>query len=124
MTPSQSLNIYNIDFLSSHRNLFLITNYSANSTSNGTLRRFSWDIGFQDMQSSWICPPSLWGPVTCDTNELASRVARGHPWLVTLEGGEEVEVTGCKSEITKEKCKVQFSLGIMIVVVYCNLVKA
>ena len=35
-----------------------------------------------------------------------------------------VEITGCKSEITDEKCKVRFSLGIMIVVIGCNLVKA
>ena len=81
LTPSQCLDLYNPDFLSSHRNLFLITNHTPNSTSNSSLLRFSWDIGFQFMQSSWICPPSLWGPVTCDTNELASRVARGHPWL-------------------------------------------
>jgi len=36
----------------------------------------------------------------------------------------EVEIAGCKSEITNEKCKVQFSLDIMIVVICCNLVKA
>jgi len=75
------------------------------------------------MLSSWICPPSLWG-FTCDTNQLASKVANGLPWIVTLNGGEEVEVVRCKSEITKEKCKVRFSLGIMIAVIGCNVVKA
>ena len=124
LTPSRCLYLYNTDLLSSHRNLFLITNHTSNSTSNDTILRISSDSGFQEMQSSWICPPSLWGPFTCDTNELTSKVARGNPWLVTLEGGEEVEVIRCKSEIMKEKCKVQFSLGIMIVVICCNLVKA
>ena len=48
----------------------------------------------------------------------------GHPWVVTLNGDEAVEVRGCKSEITKkEKCKVQLSLGITAVVISCNLVK-
>ena len=123
LTPSQCLNIYNTDPLSNHRNLFLITNHTPNSTSNDTLLRASYETGFQEMQSSWICPPLLWGPITCDTNELASKVARGHPWLVTLKGGEEVEVSGCKSEMTR-RCKLQFSLGIMIAVIACNLVKA
>ena len=124
LTPSRCLNLYNTYFLSSHRNLFLITNHTSNSTSNDTLLRIAFDNGFQAMINSWICPPSLWGPITCDTNELTSKVARGHPWLVTLDEGEEVEVTGCKSEVTKEKCKVLFSLGIMIAVIGCNLVKA
>ena len=123
LTPLQCLKIYNTDPLSSNRNLFLITNHTSNSTSDDTLLRASYETGFQEMQSSWICPPSLWGPVTCNTNELASKVARGHPWLITLKGGEEVEVIGCKSEITRW-CKLQFSLGIMIAVIACNLVKA
>ena len=124
LTLSQCLNLYNTDFLSSHGNLFLITNHTSNSASNDTLLRSSLDKGFQAMINRWICPPSLWGPRTCDTNELVSKVAKGDPWLVTIEEGEEVEVTGCKSKITKERCKVQFSLGIMIAVIACNLVKA
>ena len=60
----------------------------------------------------------------CGTGELASMVANGNPWLVNLNTGEVVEVSRCRSEITEEKCKVQFSLGIMITVICCNLVKA
>ena len=123
LTPSQCLNLYNTDFPSSHRNLFLITNHTSNSTANDSLLRITMDTGFHNMLTRWICPPSLWGPITCDTNELALKVARGDPWLITLLDGEEVEVTRCKSEITKEKCKLQFSLGIMIAVIACNLVK-
>ena len=124
LIPLQCLHLYNTDLLSSRRNLFLITNHTSNSTSNDTLLTFSIDRGFHEMQSSWICPPSLWGRFNCDTHELTSKVARGDPWLVILRGGEEVEVTGCKSEITEEKCKLEFSLGIMIAVIACNLVKA
>ena len=43
---------------------------------------------------------------------------------LTVLAGVKVEVRGCKSEITDERCKVQFSLGIMIAVICCNLVKA
>ena len=61
---------------------------------------------------------------TCSPNELASNVTSGLPWLVKLGNREDVEISGCKSERTTEKCKVQFSLGIMIIVICCNLVKA
>ena len=124
LTPSQCISLYNTNLLASNRNIFLITNHTSNLTSNDTLPRLSYSYGFQVMLDSWMCPPSLWGEQYCDTNKLASKVVSGLPWLVTLRGGEEVEVSGCKSEITKEKCKVQFSLGIMIIVICCNLVKA
>ena len=123
LTPSQCLNLYNTDILSSHRNLFLITNYTSNPTSNSTLLKSSTSYGLQMMLVSWTSAASLWTPPSCDINELASKVTRVHSWLVTIDGGVEVEVRGCKCEITKEKCKLQFSLGIMIAVIGCNLVK-
>ena len=46
------------------------------------------------------------------------------PWLDQQEQTEVLEISGCKSERVAEKCKVQFSLGIMIAVICCNLVKA
>ncbi|PUU81081.1 hypothetical protein B9Z19DRAFT_1168396 [Tuber borchii] len=107
LTPSQCLNLYNTDFPSSYRNLFLITNHTSNSTSNDTLLRITKETWFQNMQTLWIGPPFTMGP-------LASEVERG----------EQVEVTRYKSEITKEKCKVQFSPGIMMAVISCSLIKA
>ena len=107
LTPAQCISLYNTPYLSTRRNLFLITDHTSNSTFNNTLLRLSLSTtGFQLMQDCWICPRSLWGPFSCNTNELASKVASGHPWPVTLKGGQEVEVRGCKSEITKAKCKV------------------
>ena len=79
LTPSHCLSVYNTAFLSRHRNLFLITNYTSNSTSNSTLLRFCIENGFHQMGRSWICPPSLWALFGCNTNELASKLARGNP---------------------------------------------
>ena len=128
LTPAQCINLYYTDLLSSHRNLFLITNHTSNSSSNGTLK-FSLTqgtiLGFvldssgtKGLRESWICA------FACTAKTIISNVARGLPWLIALDRGEVVEVRGCKSEVTKEKCKVQFSLGIMIAVIGCNLVKA
>ena len=128
LTPSQCINLYYTNLLSSHRNLFLITNHTSNSSSNGTLGfslthgtilAYILDTGgTEGLSWSWICA------LECHSNEITSNVARGLPWLINLKPGHVVEVRGCKSEITKEKCKVQFSLGIMIAVIGCNLVKA
>ncbi|PUU76464.1 hypothetical protein B9Z19DRAFT_1052015 [Tuber borchii] len=124
LTPSRCANLYNRDFVSNRRNLFLITNYTSNSRFNNTLLSLQIVQGNESLPTSWMYPDSLFESGRCDGGMITSMVAKGHPWLVTLSTGEEVEVSGCKSEITDEKCKVQFSLGIMIAVICCNLVKA
>ena len=64
------------------------------------------------------------GDVWCDRSSISSIAANKRPWILTLITGEEVEVRGCKREIVEERCKVQFSLGIMIAVICYNLVTA
>jgi len=122
LTPSQCINLYTKDFVSSHRNLFLITKNTSDATHNNTLLDFLTISGVSISQ--WMCIHSPDHGVSCDTSGFHSNVAGGFPWKVTLTSGEEAEIGACKSEITKEKCKVQFSLGIMMVVIACNLVKA
>ena len=123
LTPSQCIRFYSRNLVSDRRNLFLITNYTSNAMYNNTFLDIWWFIdGGMVSAASWTC---LW-PLNdkCNTNEIASRVASGIPWLMKTKNGELVEITGCKSEKVAEKCKVQFSLGIMIAVICCNLVKA
>ena len=132
LTPSECTKIYNNDFMSSHRNLFLITKDSSNTTHNNTLLDMIgfWGIGGVS-PSSWMCAYSLAGegrvyreaPAPCDSSELTSNVTSGLPWRVKLTTGEEVEISGCKSERTPEKCKVHLVKNIMIVVICCNFVK-
>ncbi|PUU76467.1 hypothetical protein B9Z19DRAFT_1194727 [Tuber borchii] len=118
-TPSQCADLYNRDFVSNRRNLFLITDHTPNTKYNNTLLDISWVTSKYIPPNRWMCFSSK-----CDPGAVVSDLANGRPWLVIIRTGEQVEITGCKSEITKEKCKVQFSLGIMIVVICCNLVKA
>ena len=124
LAPSQCAKFYNTDIVSQRRNLFLITNHTSTATFNNTLLKTFIVRGDEDSPNTRVCLDSLRRPSGCDTSELTSRVVNGHPWLVTLSREEVVKVIGCKSEITNEKCKVQFSLGIMIAVICCNLVKA
>ncbi|CUS09939.1 unnamed protein product, partial [Tuber aestivum] len=130
LTPARCTKIYNTDFMSKHRNLYLITNHSSNTTHNNTLLGMIKVGALYISPSNWMCPGYFdmtgTGPIntTCNPDKLASKVAKGHPWRISVLGGSDVEIIGCKSEKTPEKCKVQFSLGIMIVVICCNLIKA
>ena len=124
LTPSQCANLYNTDFVSNRRNLFIITNHTS-TTFDNTLMNLFQVSGDTYSTALWLCPGDINPPSWCDRSWISSMAANELPWVLTVKKtGEEVEVRGCKSEIVEEKCKVQFSLVIMIVVICCNLVKA
>ena len=124
LTPSQCANLYNWDFMSHRRNLFVITNHTSNTTFDNTLLNLYTIHGSEFSTSLWMCPDYYGLRSGCDRGSIRSMAANKLPWLLPLTTRAEVEVRGCKSEITDERCKVQFSLGIMIAVIFCNLVKA
>ena len=132
LTPHECTKLYSTDYISSHRNLFLITKHNSNTTHNNTLLDMINVRGEGISPSSWMCAYDQAGKARvylatsfmCDPSQLTSNFRRGLPWRVKLTTEEEVEISGCKSEKTVEKCKVRFSLKIMIVVICCNLVKA
>ena len=132
LTISQCTSLYKTDFMSNHRNLFLVSNHTSDDTYNNTILDMTIVMGDEIFSNDWLC---FWNQEISDRNsqhttsrcspsELASNVAGGLPWQMNLTTVGVIDITGCKSEITDEKCKVQFSLGIMIAVICCNLVKA
>jgi len=74
----------------------------------------------------WICTPDVdqLASRLCFPGKVAANLTRGLPWRMKLKTVAEVEIAGCKSEVTDEKCKVRFSLGIMMFVICCTLIKA
>ena len=132
LTPSECTKIYNTDYVSSHRNLFLITKHSSNTTHNNTILDMIHVGNLGISPSSWMCAYYKAGEARvylepafpCNPTGLTSNVTSGLPWRVNLTTGEEVEISGCKSERTREKCRVQFMLDIVIVVICCNFFKA
>ncbi|PUU77981.1 hypothetical protein B9Z19DRAFT_1127461 [Tuber borchii] len=134
LSPFEYINLYNTDLVSSHRNLFLMTSPSSNTTKNNTVLDIEIEIveGGDKSPGNWMCnyrgrnttQPFLSNSSECTPSKLFRHVKSGLPWRVKLERAGEVEISRCKCERTAEKCKVQFSLGIMIVVICCNLVKA
>jgi len=128
LTPLECAEAYNTDFSfqSSRRNVFLITKHSSNTTFNHTILAMHISDPRRGLPDSWLCSYDI-DPESedwCNSDERTTNLTRGLPWRVKLKTVREVEIAGCKSEATDEKCKVQFSLDIMIVVICCNLVKA
>ena len=129
LIPSKCAKLYNTDYMSSHGNLFLITKHSSNTTDTNTLLEMIYVLSYCRSPSSWMCAyhlvgPSWEEPPACNTGELISNVTSGLPWSMKLTTGQEVEIIRCKSERTAGRCKVHFSLEIMIVVICCNFIKA
>ena len=126
LTPLECLRAYSSDFVSDHRNLLLITKYSSNTTDNNTILEMSTSAGNASLPSGWRSTYDLDASLVkgYDPSDLPANLTRGLPWQVNLTTTGVVEIAGCKGEITDEKCKVQFSLGIMIIVICCNFVKA
>ena len=128
LSASQCAKRYNTEFMSGSRNLFLLTNHISNATYNYTVLRLI-DVSAEQMASRWLCRSSPQNrrqnyQYMCDTSELIADLERGLPWQMDLGQVGVVEISGCMSEVTSERCTVRFSLGIMIVVIGCNLVKA
>ena len=126
LTPLECAKVYKTYFLPNRRNLFLITKHSSNTTHSDTILAMNisdprWTLPFY-----WICRPDVdpMSPEWCFYDEVIANISSGLPWRVKLKTVGEVEIAECKSEVTDEKCKVQFSLDIMIVVICCNLIKA
>jgi len=126
LTPLECSEVYQKDFVPNYRNLFLITNHSSNTTYNNTILAMNISNPTRPSPYIWICTPDpeLLPKGWCAPGEATANLTSGLPWRMKLKTVGEVEITGCKSEVTDEKCNVQFSLYIMILVICCNLVKA
>ena len=126
LTPLECAKTYNTDFVSNRGNVFLITKHSSNTTYNNTILAMHISDPRTRLPNHWLCSHDL-NPLSedwCGSDKPTTNLTSGFSWRVKLETVGEVEIAGCKSEVTDEKCKVQFSLDIMIVVICCNLVKA
>lgn len=71
------------------------------------------NTNFESNPTSWLCNDD--STASC----LASQAKKAKPWVV-----KGFEVRNCLSLQKEERCELQFSLGILSVVILCNLIKA
>jgi hypothetical protein len=121
---------YSTDILSDRKNLLAVT---SNATSDNTVigssdkstvnTVFSWLDSGEILGDTywWLCSGSLEGTYGCDYSSIVSQASNGTWMLNTLA---PVVIEYCLSERVEERCRLQFNLPIMIVVIICNLGKA
>ena len=126
LTLLECSKVYQTDYVPNHRNLFLITKHSSNTTYDSTILAMNISDPLSVSPFNWICTPDVdqMSSKWCFPGKVTANLTKELPWRMKLKTVGEVEIAGCKSEVTDEKCKVQFSLYIMIVVICCNLIKA
>ena len=104
LTPLECAKLYNTDFASNHSNLFLVTTHRSNTTHNKTILDMIRIRSNKTSLSSWMCDYDNYASLSprCNTSEPTANLTNGLPWRLKLTTGEEVEVSKCMSEMTRE----------------------
>ncbi|KAF8247747.1 hypothetical protein K440DRAFT_292787 [Wilcoxina mikolae CBS 423.85] len=121
LSVKECVRAYNTNFPSKNSDLLVIM-HGANTMSNETVRyASSIDVAIPQPQS-WIGCLGTGGDDDnlCGYNRMASAVLNGGNW--TFKGYGQVKE--CWSKKMDEVCKLQFSTGILSIVIVCNFVKA
>ena len=114
------MTLYGTNFVSKARNVLLVTKDS--NTSNNTALDFQGWSSSDQVPFAWICGDAYgFNPYTsssavCTLSKAKSTVSE---WTVL---GSKIEY--CMVETVTEKCRLSFSLAIMIVVIIANMAKA
>ena len=126
MNNSRCIQAYAHDYLSDRSNLLLIGS-DENSTSTPTVfftEPVNIELGDSCVHDlyAWICPKT--GCLDPCQAHLQQVLADASHWKPQHDNGElGVEVKFCLSQQTPERCKLQFSLQIVIVVIVINTLK-
>lgn len=118
-TSAGCMKAYALNLVSKVRNVLLITR-DLNTTSNE--QKYGLADSSVDIPYAWICG-SEWSPYAFKHLKpactLSTALAAVDTWTVN-----ERRISYCMVEEVKEKCKLSFSVGIMVVVIAANAAKS
>ena len=122
LSPKDCISAYSTFFLSTRRNLVLVTN--SPSSANGSLLTYGGytDFTVHENGLSWMCNSTYIIPsprYTC-RDALPKVLADANDWR-PFDSGPRVQF--CLSETTPETYSLQFSLVIILIVIICNIGK-
>src|SRR6266542_1130547 len=115
------MSLYATNFVSKARNVLLVTKDNNNTSNNTALDYKGWSSNVE-VPFTWICgdayDPSPYSTNTavCTLSKAKSTVSE---WTVLSN-----KIEYCMVETVTEKCRLSFSLPIMIVVIIANMAKA
>ena len=123
LDPSACITAYGDQFTLKRQDVVVVVSTDPPTPENAVLGYLNWTYG--DLQNPWICGTKTSSSLRlttlpidsfdCQTDSALAEVAN---WYMA-----DQNVRYCLSELVPERCKLQFSLHIMIVVIFCNLIK-
>ena len=124
LSPKECISAYSVFFLSTRRNLVLVTD-SPSSANGSLLAHGSYeDFAVHGNGLSWMCNATYNNRSTC-RDALPNVLANVDDWrpfdLRSDKLGPRVQF--CLSETVPEACSLQFSLVIILIVIICNMGK-
>lgn len=121
-SPEACIEAYRNPMISKRGNLLLVT--ADNSETTLFYHHDSYPIMDEQVSNdplSWICGENHYsGTSACDVDHVLEQVGKGEPWILFTDK----PIERCLSETFDEECRLQFSAGIMSVVIACNALKA
>ena len=120
LSPKECISAYSVFFLSTRRNLVLVTD--SPSSANGSLLAFGSYEDFAVHQNglSWMYNTTYCNLSPLCPNALPKVLANADDWR-PFDSGPRVQF--CLSETTPETYSLQFSLVIILIVIICNIGK-
>lgn len=113
---------YGVDFLYNRRHVLVVTQDT--DLENSVIGTLHWS--YDRIQNSWICGTNVTEKMILtplDINEYDCTVKDALDSLPLWIGEQFLQVDHCLSQRVSDECRLQFSLPIMFVVIFCNIMK-
>ena len=117
--PAECLSAYRPDIITKFRNVYIVVLGDTTNRSRPVISSSGYATGWS-RYSKFNCTAGGANVLvySCSVDNTIRRLAQGIHWTVN---GREVKE--CRVEPREERCKLQFSSGVMTVIILCNLLK-
>jgi hypothetical protein len=121
LEPDGCIRAYGVDFLSARRHVLVVA--AIEGLGNSLLGTLDWSYG--SIQNSWVCGTDVAANMTLHPKDSESHGCTVREAISSYPpmsiANRTVEY--CLSQRVADECKLQFSLPIMLVIIFCNMVK-
>ena len=116
--PSQCLSDYRPNIITKFCSVYIVVSGDTTDKSSPIIDTDSSRTQLRNSNSNCTAGGASALISSCRVDNTIQMLAQGIPWTVN---GREVKA--CRVEPKEERCKLQFSSGIMMVIILCNLLK-
>jgi hypothetical protein len=120
LDPADCIRAYGVDFLAGRRHVIVVT--QVEGVDNSVLGTLDWSYNL--IQNPWICGTNVTNDMVLQPHSIDDFDCTVQEALATLPMTiANKGVNYCLSQRVPDVCRLQFSLPIMLIVIFCNVVK-